>query len=190
MPARQPSAGRPKERSPERSFEELYAGNADRLVTLIYLVTGDVEEARDCVQEGFARAWLRWNTLRHGAEDPVAWVYTVSYRIAVSRFRRAVTHRLALRRLGARACDDALPGPSADVLAVRDALARLPQGQRAVLVLHYFGGLTVEAVAGTLGLSVSAVKARLARGRAALLPLLSDPPTPATGMSLTPRSLP
>jgi len=151
VPARQPSAGRPKERSPERSFEELYAGNADRLVTLIYLVTGDVEEARDCVQEGFARAWLRWNTLRHGAEDPVAWVYTVSYRIAVSRFRRAVTHRL---------------------------------------VLHYFGGLTVEAVAGTLGLSVSAVKARLARGRAALLPLLSDPPTPATGMSLTPRSLP
>jgi len=185
VPARQPSAGRPKERSPERSFEELYAGNADRLVTLIYLVTGDVEEARDCVQEGFARAWLRWNTLRHGAEDPVAWVYTVSYRIAVSRFRRAVTHRLA-----AGDPDAALPEPSPDTVAVRDALARLPQGQRAVLVQHYFGGLTVEAVAGTLGLSVSAVKARLARGRAALLPLLSDPPTPATGMSLTPRSLP
>jgi len=190
VPARQPSAGRPKERSPERSFEELYAGNADRLVTLIYLVTGDVEEARDCVQEGFARAWLRWNTLRHGAEDPVAWVYTVSYRIAVSRFRRAVTHRLALRRLGARACDDALPGPSRALKPGRDGHARLAHGQRARILQQKIRCLTVEAVAGTLGLSVSAVKARLARGRAALLPLLSDPPTPATGMSLTPRSLP
>ncbi|MFZ0161725.1 MAG: hypothetical protein WAL50_22070 [Kineosporiaceae bacterium] len=40
-------------------FEDLYAGNFGRLVTQVYFVTGDVEEARDCVQEAFPRAWLR-----------------------------------------------------------------------------------------------------------------------------------
>jgi DNA-directed RNA polymerase specialized sigma24 family protein len=37
------------------SFEDVYAATADRLVRQIYRVTGDLEEARDCVQEGFAR---------------------------------------------------------------------------------------------------------------------------------------
>ena len=79
------------------SFEELYATAAARLVTQLYLVTGDVEEARDCVQEGFARAWLRWEALQRTADDPAAWIYAVSYRIAVSRFRRTLAHARALR---------------------------------------------------------------------------------------------
>jgi RNA polymerase sigma-70 factor (ECF subfamily) len=60
------------------------------------------------------------------------------------------------------------------MIAVRDALAALPQGQRAALVLHYYEGLPVEKIATVLGLSVSGVKSRLARGRAALVPLLDE----------------
>lgn len=79
-------------------------------------MTGDVEEARDCVQEAFARAWLRWDGLAR-AHDPVAWVYTVSYRIAVSRFRRTMVHRRMVGRLAAGDRDAALPGPSPDAIA-------------------------------------------------------------------------
>jgi RNA polymerase sigma-70 factor (ECF subfamily) len=64
-------------------------------------------------------------------------------------------------------------------VAVRDALARLPQGQRAALVLHYYyEGLSVDTIARTLGLCPDGVKARLSRGRAALQPLLADRQTP------------
>ena len=168
-----------------RSFGEFYAATADRLVTQIYLVTGDVEEARDCVHEGFARAWVRWSTLIRDAQDPIAWVHTVSYRIAVSRFRRMLARDRAVRRAGPLA---ALPGPTPDVVAVHDALARLPQGQRAALVLHYYEGLTVDVIARMLRITPSAVKARLARGRSALEPLLSERQTSSTGIVTTPGS--
>jgi len=167
------------------TFEEFYAATADRLVARVYLVTGDVEEARDCVQEAFARAWVRWDRIAQETGDPTAWVYTVGYRIAVSRFRRLLARDRALRRVGA---PDPLPGPGPDVVAVRDALATLPQGQRAALVLHYFEGLTVDAAARVLRVTPSAVKARLARGRAALEPLLADRPTPPTGLMAYPGS--
>jgi RNA polymerase sigma-70 factor (ECF subfamily) len=155
------------------SFEEFYASAARRLVTQLYLVTGDVEEARDCVQEAFARAWLRWESLVDRDVDPFGWVYTVAYRIAVSRFRRRVTFTRLLR-LSPPPTPVAGPGP--EVTAVRDALRTLPHGQRAALVLHYYQGLTVEQIADVLAVSPSAIKSRLSRGRAALAPLLSDEP--------------
>ena len=195
----------------ETTFEAFYAGSARRLLTQLYLVTGDVEEARDCLQEAFARAWTRWDAGRGratgpagpdgsaardgsgdrsgeggdedgdredggiggraGHEDPFAWVYTVGYRIAVSRFRRRLAFSRALRRTPDPA---PVPGPGPDVTAVRDALATLPHGQRAALVLHYYQGLSVDEIAPVLGVTPSAVKSRLARGRAALAPLLAD----------------
>jgi RNA polymerase sigma-70 factor, ECF subfamily len=161
------------------AFEAVYVASADRLVTQLYLVTGDVEEARDCVQEGFARAWLRWDDLARTADDPVAWVYTVSYRVAVSRFRRRLARDRVVRRLVA---PTDLPGPSAEAVAVRDALARLPHGQRAAIVLHYYEGLTVDVIAGILGVTPSAVKARLVRGRAAMQPWVRDGRTPPAGV--------
>jgi len=167
--------GSPSPHERETTFEAFYAGSARRLLTQLYLVTGDVEEARDCLQEAFARAWLRWGgddgVGTAGREDPFGWVYTVGYRIAVSRFRRRLAFNRALRRTPV---PPPVAGPGPDVTAVRDALARLPHGQRAALVLHYYQGLSVDQIAPILGVTPSAVKSRLARGRAALAPLLAD----------------
>ena len=155
----------------EATFEAFYAGSARRLLTQLYLVTGDVEEARDCLPEAYARAWLRWDGLHRDVADPFGWVYTVGYRIAVSRFRRRLAFGRALRRTPPTAV---VPGPGPEVTAVRDALRTLPAGQRAALVLHYYQGMSVTEIAPLLGITPSAVKARLARGRAALAPLLDD----------------
>jgi len=169
-----PVSPSPAERDERGSFESFYAGSAVRLAAQLYLVTGDIEEARDCVQEAFARAWVRWAMLEREVADPFAWVFTVGYRVAVSRFRRRMAFTRALRRTPP---PPPLPGPSPEVIAVRDALATLPHGQRAALVLHYYAGLPVDAIADTLGISPSGVKSRLARGRAALAPLLAEEAT-------------
>jgi len=152
-------------------FEELYAGNFPRLVRQLYFVTGDAEEARDCVQEAFARAWMRWSRLDRGTDDPVAWVWTVGYRIAVSRWRRQVAGRRLQRGLPEAG---AVPGPDPDAVAIAQALRRLPLGQRAVVVMHYYEGLRVEEISGLLGVSASGVKSRLMRARRALGPLLEE----------------
>lgn len=84
----------------------------------------------------------------------------------------------------------AMPGVSADHVALIAALRRLPYGQRAAVALHYLADLPVAEVAETLQVSVGTVKSRLSRGRAALAALLGDtgvgdrvPPSLTTGVT-------
>lgn len=161
------------------SYDDFYAASAPRLVGQLHAMTGDLTEAQDCVQEAFARAWRRWDRVQ-AYDSPEAWVRTVAHRLAVSRFRRTRTGVRALRRHGPPA--DA-PGTTPDRVALVAALAALPEVQRRAIVLHHVAGLSVDEVAAETGSPSGTVKARLARGRAALAVLLSDDPTPGRSTS-------
>lgn len=152
-------------------FDQVYATTAPRLVGQLYLMIGDLAEAQDCVQEAFARAWLRWDSLTDGRGDPVGWVKTTAYRLAISHWRHWKAGVKALRKHGVP--PDA-PAPSADAVALRDALAQLPKAQRVALVLHHLNDMRVEDVARELRVPPGTVKARLSRGRATLAVLLAD----------------
>ena len=73
------------------------------------------------------------------------------------------------------------PAASADAYAVREALRVLPRRQREVTVLRYYGGLDVEEIAQTLGISAGNVKAVLFRARQALATALRDDPIEEDG---------
>jgi RNA polymerase sigma-70 factor (ECF subfamily) len=154
----------------EAEFDDFYTSSFGRVVGQLYALTGDREEARDCVQEAFVRAWSRRESLAR-AEHPEAWVRTTAYRLAVSRWRRL---RLARRPID-RALSPALQTEPADEsrVALLAALGRLPEDQRRALVLHHLCDLSVEAVAREVGAPAGTVKARLSRGRAALAALLT-----------------
>lgn len=95
----------------------------------------------------------------------------MAYRLAVSRWRH---HTAGLRAFMRHGAVEELPPPSADTIAVRDALAELPKGLRAALVLFYFGGMQITEVADALDVAPGTVKSRLSRGRAAMAALLTD----------------
>jgi RNA polymerase sigma-70 factor (ECF subfamily) len=152
------------------SFDDFYTATVRRLISQVHVMTGDLAEAEDSVQEAFARAWLRWGRVSRYA-DPEAWVRTVAFRISVSSWRKAVNRTSAHRRGGAGAD---LPGLSPDYVAIVAALRQIPFEQRQAIVLHHLAGLSVEDIARQHKLPVNTVKARLARGRRALQPLLSD----------------
>ncbi len=152
------------------SFDGFFAATSARLVGQVYAVTGDLAEAQDCVQEAFARAWLRWPSV--GAHpDPAAWVRLTAIRLATSRFRRLWAGRRAWARAGEPPPAD---GPSPDTVALVAALRRIPVEQRVAIVLHHLVGLPVEEVAAQTDAPTGTVKARLSRGRAALARLLSE----------------
>lgn len=113
------------------------------------------------------------------ADAPEAWVRTTAYRLAVSRWRRTARSR----RDPDRALQQHSPArePSSDHVALVSALKQLPEAQRRVIVLHHMCDLPVQAVAAEVGVPEGTIKARLSRGRAALLTLLGDEPT--TGLA-------
>jgi RNA polymerase sigma-70 factor (ECF subfamily) len=153
-------------------FEEFYAHSRHSLVGQLYLMTGDLHEAQDVVQEAFVRAWTRRARLDRDA-GPEAWIRTVAWRLAVSRLRRRGRSADAWRRhAGGRADSAPPPDPAAvDLLA---ALRQLSERQRRIAVLHYVCDLTVEQVAAETGIATGTVKTHLSRARAALAPHLSD----------------
>jgi len=154
-----------------RDFDAFYAATHRRIVGQIYAMTGSLHEAEDCVQEAFARAWQRWGSLSADHGSPEAWVRTVAARLAVSSWRKAV-NRLTAHRRENRAVE--VSGMNPDHLAVVAALRRISADQRLAIVLHHYAGLSVEEIAAETGAAPSTVKARLARGRRALAPHLTE----------------
>jgi RNA polymerase sigma-70 factor (ECF subfamily) len=61
-----------------------------------------------------------------------------------------------------------------DTVALVAALRQIPAAQRRAIVLHHLAGLLVREIADETGVSESAVKAQLSRGRQALAGLLRD----------------
>ena len=99
--------------------------------------------------------------------------------LAAMAARRLRRRAAALLRLGP---PSAIPELSSELLDLHKALRALPLGQRQVVVLHHLVGLSIEEVAGELGVPAGTVKSRLARGRGALAQVLeSDRPEVAQG---------
>ena len=155
----------------EREFDDFYNASFARITGQVYAMIGSRDEAEECVQEAFVRAWAHRRKLDR-AEYPEAWVRTTAYRLAVSRWRRTTRgRRPADRALGA-ATETA--APSETHVALVAALKQLPEAQRQALVLHHLADLPVHQVAREVGVPEGTIKARLSRGRAALAALLSD----------------
>jgi len=158
----------PSQRAAE--FDAFYQGSSRRVLHQMYAMTGNLADAQELVQEAYARAWQRWSSVST-YDEPEAWVRTVAWRLAASRWRKAKNGVAAMLRHGPPADT---PEPSIDNVALVAALRQIPEAQRRAIVLHHLGGRSVAEVAHETGVPEGTVKARLARGRAALAELLSD----------------
>ncbi|WP_116112643.1 SigE family RNA polymerase sigma factor [Austwickia chelonae] len=154
----------------EAAFDEFYNTRSRQLVAQMYAVCGDLAEAQDVVQETFTRAWERREQL-DVMDAPEAWLRTVAYRLAVSRWRKAKNAATAWMR---RAEKESVSGMSLDHVALVSALRQIPESQRHAIVLHHLCDLPVEEVASLTGAPVGTVKARLSRGRTALATVLDE----------------
>ena len=144
-------------------IEGLYRADGERLWRAIYAFAGDPEIASDAVAEAYAQL------IRRGAaaRDPAAWVWRTAFRVSRGSLK-------------ARRQDVPVPlqhPPHADAYSdqdLLDAIARLPDGQRAAVVLFYYADLPVREIADRLGSNSLAVRANLTRGRRRLRDLLGD----------------
>ena len=158
---------------PDADVAGVYARACPPLVGLLTVMGGSPAEAEEVAQDAFVKLLEHWDRVRDH-EQVDAWLRTVAVRILISRHRRRQVARLGLQRLGSRPLPAAASVPD-ERLDVAAALATLPVGHRAVLLLHHVHDLPVDEVATLLRVPPGTVKSRLSRARAALAPLLADP---------------
>jgi RNA polymerase sigma-70 factor (ECF subfamily) len=151
------------------TFDELYARERVPVVRTLALIVGDAERAAELTQEAFVRLHVKWRKVS-AYERPDAWVRRVAIRLAVKdrdRERRRPDAMVDGR--------GSAPGldPAGDI-DVQRALRDLPRQQRAAIVLRYYGGLDVAAIADALGTSESTARVHLHRARQRLAELLRE----------------
>lgn len=164
----------------EDSVRQAYEAYYRRLVIQVSGLIGDLAEAEDAVHEAFARVLASPGSFLH-ADDAERWLRVAALNVARTRYRRRWLFDRLVRSGRVEIAPAALPGMSADRVALLAALRRLAPPTREAVVLHHLADLSVAEVAATLDVPVGTVKARLARGRAALARFLSDDePVPLT----------
>ena len=146
------------------SFEEYVAARGRALWRSAWLLTGDEHKAEDLVQAALVTCWRRWDRIaRDGAVD--GYVRRVLVTTYTDWWRRRWTGEVPTDALPEVVADRDLVEVRHDVLA---ALAKLPRGQRAVVVLRFYDDLTEAQTAEALGVSVGTVKSQTSRALRAL----------------------
>jgi RNA polymerase sigma-70 factor (sigma-E family) len=175
----------------KRKFESFVTETSDPLLRTGYLMTGDVRDAEDLVQETFLRVARQWYRVR-SMDHPVAYARRILMNVVLDdagrRSRRQA--ELGTQGTGIEAADDAAARALRevdDLAEFRWALAQVPARQRAVLVLRYWADLPVAEVAEILGCSAGTVTSTASRAAARLAEIItssrSSATTPITGPS-------
>lgn len=146
-----------------------------RLVGLLSLQVGDRHLAEELAQDVLLKVCEHWSRL----ENPSAWMHRVAINHANSWFRR----RGAERRANARHRNQQVglaPPDRANAVAVREAVAALPERQRTALAYRYYAGFSVRETADAMSCAEGTVKALThqaiasLRHNAALLPTTDE----------------
>ncbi|RKT51821.1 RNA polymerase ECF family sigma subunit [Saccharothrix australiensis] len=156
------------------AFSELVKRHRDRMWAVALRTLRDPEEAADALQEAFISAFRAAASFR--AESQVTtWLHRIVVNACLDRMRRRQTRPTV-------PLPEAGPGEPAaprDAMAeretrlvVQEALAELPEEQRAPIVLVDVEGYSVAETAQLLGIAEGTVKSRCARGRAKLAKVL------------------
>ncbi len=144
------------------SLSDLYVRHAPESIRLAFLLTGDRGLAEDLVQEAFARLVGRLRHLR----DPGAfgaYLRRTIVNLATSHFRHRLVERAYLERLARISIVETNPNEDLDE-TMHQALLRLPQRQRAAMVLRFYEDLSDVQTAEILRCSPGTVRSLVSRG--------------------------
>lgn len=143
-------------------FAVVYAQHRDAMVRLAFLLTSDEHRAEELVADAFSRVWQRWRAGE--VHDVRPYLRRAVVNAANSRLRRRYLERRHARRV---AGDGRGVVQLDEAAAARDevwqAIRRLPERQRQVIVLRFYEDLTVAETAHLLGVSEGTVKSQSAK---------------------------
>lgn len=152
-----------------KAFSELVDRHGDAVYNLAYRMCGNRAVAEDIAQETFIRAHQR----RHQYKPAYPlrnWLLAICANRSRSRYRgwrraRDTEQAFAEAQAMERERQPLDHEMSEQRIALEQALMSLPETLRAPIVLRYMEGMSIQEVADTLRLRLSAAKMRLTRGR-------------------------
>jgi RNA polymerase sigma-70 factor (sigma-E family) len=166
-------------RKAQTQFEEFVDEITDDLIRAGYLLTWDLAETEDLVQETLLRLARHWSRVRAMAY-PIAYARRVLVNLVIDGKVRRGRRNEELRPVSdtfAGPVDEAAPRSLRiidDASQFHDALAELPPQQRTAIVLRYWADLREAEIALLLGCPIGTVKSSISRGMTHLRQTVPD----------------
>lgn len=148
------------------AFDGLYALSAGRVFALLLRLCADREKAERLTQDTFVHAWQRLSTFR-GQSRFTSWLHRIAVNLMLMD-ARAESRREARVMTVADEILHIAPGRDTDLddrMDIERAIALLPRGARAALVLHDIEGYTHDQIAEMTGVSPGTVRSQVHRAR-------------------------
>jgi RNA polymerase sigma-70 factor (ECF subfamily) len=153
-----------------RFVEDLFARHQNEIYAYLLRMLRDPELAADLTQDAFVKAYRAYDSLQK-PENARAWLYQIAHRVALDDLRRR-----RIVRFVPLVGESRSTAPSAEHLVMdarlsgdlQRALERIPERQRAALLLAELHDLTGLELAAALGVSHVAARALLTRARESL----------------------
>lgn len=166
-----------------RALAELFRRHGEPLGRFLYRLVGRQQEAEDLIQDVFVRVAEKAPSFR--GESPFrTWLFSLALNIARSHQRRAALEERVDREWAARRPDSADHGAGTDPVAAAQnrellqrldrALAQVPEPEREIFLLYWFGKLPYAEISRLTGVSVSAAKVRVHRALGRIHRALGD----------------
>jgi RNA polymerase sigma-70 factor (ECF subfamily) len=173
------------------AFSRLVEAYQGPVYNLTYRMLGDPNEAEDAAQETFLRAYRKLDSYDPSRKFST-WLLSIASHYCIDQLRRRRLTWLSLEDEGvpSSAMVSHKPSPEGHVLQaeqeaqVQALLNTLSTDYRAVVVLHYWYGLSYQEIAQTTHSTVSAVKSRLFRARRMLAEQLQQDEAQVEAMAL------
>ncbi len=160
-------------------FEQTVLPHLDAAYNLARWLTGDEHDAEDVVQESYLRA-VKFFGGFHG-ENARPWLLAIVRNTCYTWLRRNRMDEPTELDESTQMIDPSSANPEAILLSaaqtelVRQALEALPPGFREIVILRELEGMSYKEIAEIASIPVGTVMSRLARARARLQKLLSEP---------------
>ena len=169
-------------------FEKAILPHLDAAYNLARWLTGNEHDARDMVQESCLRAFKFFSGFRGG--DARSWLLTIVRNTVYSWFqRRQKGEHVFQPEEEMEKFEDVSVNPeqllarSANIEAVREAIAQLPPDFREAVVLREMENYSYKEIAGITGVQIGTVMSRLARGRRQLQRILCQSENSSEGIA-------
>lgn len=150
------------------AFDALYSRYRDLCLRSIWLITYNISDSEDIVQETFVKCFLHIKDLKD-PEGFKPWLFQILYRTAwgyVKKRKRETPQEAPMENCQnfESSCLEHMM-ENEKIEAVQQAIRKLSEKYRAVIVLHYFSDLSVRDIAKVEGCFEGTVKSRLAKAR-------------------------
>ncbi|MGB7998925.1 MAG: RNA polymerase sigma factor [Anaerobacillus sp.] len=163
----------PLEQSLSMTFETIYLTHKDSLYRFLYRYTRDEQLCIDLVQDTFVKFHKfqdRYDVTRASLKT---YLFKIGYQLMINKMKRRAKWQTILPFLVKK--EEIFSCDSVEKMTIQWAIGKLPEKQRAVILLIYYHDMTQKETADVLEIPVGTVKSRLSTAIKRLRELLEGP---------------